>query len=345
MGHGKIIAIVFLLMPVFFAAHAEKGVGLAHVQFADKTRHGRNMVLEVWYPSTLTKKKALKNSGFWKRLKIERHQLLGKGGETYPLIVFSHEHGGSRFSSSWFAEGMAGRGYIVAILDHFGDTYYNPVLEYAFSALWHRPLDISRTLDYLLEKSPWKDHIDTRKIAVAGYELGSLSVLWTIGAEADLKALRRASDAFADISAQPHYLADRLRRADWGEARADFQDERISAGLIFAPLFLSAFDISNSKPLLFLTVNGREGKPSLLQSKQTDQRYRHVRFIHFEDLPMEIFLNQCSTLGCSIYPKLCRKIESEKPRIQGIALNLCDDFLKQTWSAEEKEFIPPDGEW
>lgn len=318
---------------VALKAAAQTGVGLAHLQFGDKTRHGRNIIMEIWYPSSAfsKKEKNLKNSGFWKRLRIERNRPFQDNGKK-PLILFSHEHGGSRFSSSWFGEGLARRGYIVAALDHFGATYYNPVLEHALSAHWNRPIDVSRALDYLLKTAPWKDQIDPSRIAVAGYEAGSLSVLWTAGARPDLKQLRAESEAFANLKAQPKYLAERLKRTDWRPAERNLEDPRISAGIILTPLFLSTFDLSFSKPLLLFGVGEKVQSRFFAEAKTAADTYDHVTFVQFEKMPLEIFMNRCSELGCAVHPRLCRAVEKEKPRIQSLTLTFCDDFLKEVWA-------------
>ncbi len=329
----RILGFLLVLVVVAVKDIVAAEVGLTHIQFGDKTRHGRNIVMEIWYPSSTPpkKEKNLKNSGFWKRLKIDRNLPFHESERKKPLILFSHEHAGSRFSSSWFGEGLARRGYIVVALDHFGATYYNPVLEYALGTHWNRPIDVTRSLDYLLKTAPWKEQIDPARIAVAGYEVGSLSVLWTTGCAPVLEKLRAESEAFAGIAAQPKYLAERLRRVNWGPAERNFEDPRISAGIILTPLFLSAFNLASSKPLLLIGVGEKSQSRFFEEAKEAAETFKHVKLVQFEKMPMEIFMNRCSELGCAVHPRLCRDVEQEKPRIQNLTLTLCDEFLKEVW--------------
>src|SRR5690606_41854760 len=45
----------------------------------------------------------------------------------YPLVLFSHGNGGSRLSMEWLAQSLVKSGYIVAAVDHWGNTHDNKI--------------------------------------------------------------------------------------------------------------------------------------------------------------------------------------------------------------------------
>lgn len=77
---------------------------------------------------------------------------------------------------------MAEQGYIVVGIDHYGNTWKDYSEEISMN-YWHRPLDISQTLDYLLNDSPFSSSIDSERIGFAGFSMGGLTGLWLAGGE------------------------------------------------------------------------------------------------------------------------------------------------------------------
>ena len=145
----------------------------------------------------------------------------------------SHGSGGDRYNISWLAEVLAANGYIVAAMDHFGNTWNNKIPE-SYASPWERPRDVSYALDQMLDSPQFQDRIDRNRIGFAGYSLGGATGMWIAGGEAalldnDLVKANAAKD-LGEI-AQPELL-DKI---DFNEAFGSYRDPRISVVMVMAP--------------------------------------------------------------------------------------------------------------
>lgn len=124
--------------------------------YYDSARN-RKLTTEIWLPS-------------------------GEKKSSYPLIMFSHGTGGNRLASQWFCAGLANKGFIVAAVDHYGNTYDNPI-PIEFVSIWKRPQDISFVLSKLLTEKQFAGNISESDIFAAGFSLGGYTSLALAGAE------------------------------------------------------------------------------------------------------------------------------------------------------------------
>ena len=99
-----------------------------------------------------------------------------------PLVLFSHGTGGNRLACSWFCKGLAAKGFMVAAVDHFGNTFDNPISK-EFVTIWQRPQDISFVLSELLKDETIAKKWDGSKIYMAGYSIGGYTALALAGAK------------------------------------------------------------------------------------------------------------------------------------------------------------------
>lgn len=108
-------------------------------------------------------------------------------GARLPLIVISHGRRG------WFgghhdtAEALADAGFVVATLNHPGDTWRDTSRTDSLSVLVERPADITRLIDYMLNGWPDAPHIDARRIGLYGFSFGGYTGLTIIGGNPDLR--------------------------------------------------------------------------------------------------------------------------------------------------------------
>jgi len=106
-------------------------------------------------------------------------------GLKLPLIIFSHGRGG------WFgghhdtAEALADAGFIVAAINHPGDTANDSSRRNTLSVWASRPADMVRMLDFML--NDWKDReaIDPARIGFFGFSLGGYTGLVLVGGNPD----------------------------------------------------------------------------------------------------------------------------------------------------------------
>lgn len=173
-----------------------------------------------------------------------------------PLVLLSHGTGGSAASLGWLAHELAAAGYLVAALNHHGNTAAEPEprLE-GFVAWWERPLDLSLAADRLLADPVWGSRIDAGRIGVAGFSLGGLTALASAGARPRGAAWRAAcaSAPTTPSCALPPEAAARWTLADvdalWrsegfaasrARADADLHDARVRAAFVIAPALSAA---------------------------------------------------------------------------------------------------------
>lgn len=106
-----------------------------------------------------------------------------RGGK-HPLIVVSHGRGGTFLGHHDTAEALADAGFIVAAINHPGDTFSDKSRIDELSAFVSRPADIKRLIDYMLG-SPAAPFIDQPRIGFFGFSRGGYTGLAVIGANAD----------------------------------------------------------------------------------------------------------------------------------------------------------------
>ena len=103
----------------------------------------------------------------------------------WPLILFSHGSGGTRFNYIFFVEHMASHGFIVASADHTGNARFTfldgkPVVrggQRADSSATDRPKDISFLLDSMMKLNAGADsrfagRVNLDQVAVSGMSFG-----------------------------------------------------------------------------------------------------------------------------------------------------------------------------
>ena len=173
---------------VFFIINysfSQSNIGQRTFDFMDNSRN-RQIITEIWYPTDdvlIASDKA--NSPFVRDFTVRNGHL---PTIKYPLIIMSHGTGGSRFTLEWLAQALVKEGFIVAAVDHWGNTFDNKI-PVEFVKPWERPLDISFALTSLLNNAELKPIIDTSKIGVAGFSFGGYTVIALAGGIIDYDAL------------------------------------------------------------------------------------------------------------------------------------------------------------
>lgn len=152
------IALTVLSILLIFSGCLE-AIGTVTRTFFDRSRE-RALITTFWYPEPFAP------------------------GKLYPLILLSHNSGGCRTEMAWMAQFLAENGYIVAAVDHFGDTNY---LQFSPepSAVWERPKDLSYLAEVLTHDQQFGPRFKQDKVVVVGYSTGALAALWMAGAKAN----------------------------------------------------------------------------------------------------------------------------------------------------------------
>ncbi|WP_460940934.1 alpha/beta hydrolase family protein [Spirosoma humi] len=241
----RLIVLYCLLVPqiTFSQRPPTTQIGQQTFSFMDSSRH-RPVVTEVWYPTDDSLKASDQAfSPFIRQYTVRNGQL-----PTYkmPLIMLSHGTGGGRLTMEWLAQGLVQHGFVVAAVDHWGNTYDNKVaLE--FLKPWERPLDIRFALTALLTNTPFSTVIDSQRIGAAGFSYGGYTVIALAGAVLDYKALLtyyktkgRQEIDIPELPGVAQYLDDPSIQVAI-EKIPSLQDNRISAFLAISPALGQGF--------------------------------------------------------------------------------------------------------
>ena len=146
MRHSLLITLIaFLVAACFAPARAASGppypVGFKQIEFTDGDRH---IALAMFYPAEVTDKSATPTGlPFFTSL----HQ--GRRAARGPLQAGDALGRGSNpLQYAWFAETLAGQGYIVVGLYHYRANTYDQTMAYLSNKIWQRPRDISSAIDF-----------------------------------------------------------------------------------------------------------------------------------------------------------------------------------------------------
>jgi len=104
-------------------------------------------------------------------------------GRKLPLVVISHGRGGNFAGHHDTAAALADAGFVVAAIDHPGDTTFDLSRLYDFSVYVDRPVEIKRLIDFMLGASPAAAAIDPDRIGLFGFSRGGYTGLVAVGAE------------------------------------------------------------------------------------------------------------------------------------------------------------------
>lgn len=205
--------------------------GISTFNFYDAERD-RPLTTEIWYPVD-PESPSQSALGIWQRCDEARDAPISLKQDKYPLIVLSHGFAGDRFNLSWLAEILTANGFIVAAMDHYGNTWNNKIPA-CCATPWERPLDVSFVLDQILTQTPFKDWIDTDRIGFAGHSLGGATGIWIAGAETfdeDIEKMR-----FACVQELSDTIpADLIDRIDFKQGCRSFKDSRFKSMFVMAP--------------------------------------------------------------------------------------------------------------
>lgn len=164
---------------------AQTQIGERTFHFKDEKRN-RPLVTEIWYPTTDTLKQSDKVFSPFTRVATVRDGKLPNA--KLPLILISHGTGGSRLSLEWLADALVQKGFIVAAVDHWGNTFDHKIpLE--FLKPWERPQDISFVISSLLDQPDIKTVINPDRIGMAGFSFGGYTAIALAGGRFDFMAL------------------------------------------------------------------------------------------------------------------------------------------------------------
>lgn len=149
---------------------------------------GRLIQLDVWYPTAVSEQAQNYNFGMGRVAKDAEI-----AGDRLPIVLLSHGSMGAASNYSWIAEPLARHGYIVLGVSHFGESpVFGPATMNAttVSRFGDRTRDMNAALDFLISKSVYASHVDSKRIGALGHSSGGATVLMLAGADFSMADMR-----------------------------------------------------------------------------------------------------------------------------------------------------------
>lgn len=306
----RLVLLCFLLMIPFTACekgrssvilHPQK-TGITTIRFYDEAR-SRPHVTEIWYPIEQTIP-AQQVEGLWVRCPEARNAPLKPG--KYPLIVMSHGNGGDRMNNAWLAEILAANGYIVASVDHHGNTWNNKIAE-CFIKIWERPKDVSFIVDQLLQDEQFGPSIHPQKIGFIGYSLGGQTGIWIAGGK--IGKLGKPDIQTIPLDQLPESInEDLINSIDFSPATESYRDPRISAVFVMAPALGYLFDMGSlqsiSVPVHIVASEGDKTTPIENSAKLLASKIKKAAFTLIPGSANHyVYLNEVTKAGKMLLDK------------------------------------------
>jgi predicted dienelactone hydrolase len=249
---------------------------------------------------------------------------LAAGATKFPLVMLSHGTGATVQSMAWLATALAARGYVVAGVNHPGNTAMGPYTVQGFTLWWLRARDISVALDDLLADDEFGPHIDKDRIGAAGFSLGGYTVIELAGGITSrtkfddvCRALTdqtscKAPPEFSDLLAKAQALAASdpdFARALRGDG-ASYRDGRIRAVFAMAPALgpaVTADSLAKIKiPLAIVAGAADHILPVEANAKYYADKIPHAELTIFPGaVDHYTFVDECTDAGRASLPQLC----------------------------------------
>ena len=279
-------------------------------------RRARPLTTTIWYPAATGAKMteiAFPEvdpvfAGGW----AARDAALADGGKR-PLVVLSHGTGGSALQMMWLGRRLAARGYIVAAVDHHGNTAAEASYDArGFMMPWERARDISAVIDHLLNDPLFGPAIDETRLSGGGYSLGGYTMALLAGGVTSLQEFEKfcagpQRDATCEPQAEFPYAADQFEtmlqetpsmRVAVAEHKLSFKDPRIKSFVLIAPAFAQAITdeslLKVSAPVLVIAGDGDEVAPAETNASRLAKKIRTSQYHSIAGAQHYSFLDGCS---------------------------------------------------
>jgi len=158
-----------------------------------------------------------------------------------PVVVLSHGTGGAAEDLDWLAKPLNDEGFLVASVDHPGNSYNDQYLPEGFAFAWERAKDITVLIDHLVAEQ----NIDITRIGAAGFSFGGYTVTALLGGRIDahiMEAMFHGQIPAPDVPEFPDLI--KTLRAKYSDAEltalaetgaGTLTDTRVRAGFLLAP--------------------------------------------------------------------------------------------------------------
>jgi predicted dienelactone hydrolase len=250
-----------MLVACVLAGAERQPVGMLTRSYTDDGRKNwqgtgpRPLTTVVWYPAAPGAKPSTEWGDPEARKLFVQYPLVPEATVSsrparHPVLLISHGSTGQALGHAWLGTYFASHGYIVAAVNHHGNTSAEKeLLAQGFAFMWERARDLSVVLDRLLEDPLFGHHVDAGRIVAAGHSSGGETVIELAGGIFDSKNIRAwcESDPKDTLCSPPPQIGEWLDRLpelaktdvivqeSMRREGTSFKDRRIKAVLPMAP--------------------------------------------------------------------------------------------------------------
>ena len=311
-------------------------VGLTQLDFKDAVRN-RPLPTRVWYPSQPT---VLRGDNSLENIFVSRSAVnapVASSPQQFPLVLMSHGSRGGSSNLVWLAEYLAQHGYLVAGVDHYGDTFRNNTPE-ALVSVWRRPPDISNVLDTLLKEPRFGSRIAANKIGAAGFSAGGYTVIALAGGlyhPERMAAYCKRHPTERDCDLPGTVDSSKL---DESSASASYRDSRIRAVFAMAPAVGQGFEVQDLAPVQIPVSIVAGLHDEVLPFANNAQHYAKLivgsQLNTLESGGHFVFMPLCNPIGFQYAREVCMDLafsadrEAIHERVEEMALKFFDEHLR-----------------
>ncbi|MCH2172861.1 alpha/beta fold hydrolase [Myxococcota bacterium] len=350
---------VFVMSLACHGTHYERAqkVGRIERSYVDVQRLNwsgdgpRPMLSMIWFPtdSAADEEPWLIGNRFFPLFKAGQsvpNADLSERSSRYPLIVLSHGTGGAVAQLAWLAEGLASGGYIVAAVNHHGNTAIEEKTPHGFFLWWERATDLSRLIDLLIADEVLGPHIDPKRIGAAGFSLGGYTVLELAGARTNLEQIERycvgrPEDPSCTLPMEAPFSMDELTQYVENDARfrasmarhgESYLDERVRSVIAIAPAGIvsqTEESFRNLRVPTLIIVGDRDSiAPSTSNANPAADLIPDSRLEVLSGVGHYTFMSECGIAGKIASPSICAE--------EG---GIAREGIHQRVAADAKEFF------
>tara|TARA_R110002072_G_scaffold106447_3_gene232487 strand:+ start:124 stop:1161 length:1038 start_codon:yes stop_codon:yes gene_type:complete len=338
----ELIIILLAFTPFFNCVGQENGnfnIGQISRSYMDDSRN-RPLVTEVWYPTYDTLSKNIipeRKRELFKTINTILNASIPDG--KFPLLLVSHGTGGNRFSLTWFVERMVREGYIVAAVDHYGNSTFNKIPR-EFVKWWERAIDIQYVLTTLLKEEDIGPKIDESRIGGVGFSLGGYTNIALAGGYVDRNITNEEESElppeFPVTDEVIDFKNDSLIISSYNTYGKQVKDARIKAFFTMAPAI--GFGFHNKEqtkeitaPIFIVAGKGDINTPIKNNALKYHKLIETSQLYLFDgDVNHYVFLNEPTDFGKQVAPEITIDPQGvDRAAIHNKVLELAIDFFNK----------------
>lgn len=332
-------------------------MGRRHLAWVDTTRTDwdgrgpRPLDVTIWYPAARGSVELPWAAGVF-RFGWTAPDAAWADTLRHPVILLSHGTGGSAAQHSWLAEALVQAGFVVAGVNHHGNTavedrYRLP----GFVLPWERALDLSAILTQMSADTALAAHLDTARVGAAGFSLGGYTVVALAGGwfsyEGRARTCREHPDApyctlppeapftLADVDSVSR--VDPAFQASVARSRHPATDPRIRAIFAMAPAGVPLMDSASLAGIALpvrVLLGARDQQVDAPGTEAVLARLLPRAEVSVLDAAHYDFLGECTAKGQVVLHALCAGGGAPRAALHRQAAAAAVTFFSRTLGAD-----------